>query len=83
MGAEDILECIKEKARVIKTVDILLSFTQGELRKSYKAVIENELFKMNRLIDDFKMEICGMLSDVEMNAIFVGSIFPNSAFGKE
>ena len=73
---ERILASIRAKARVVKTIDELRSNTEGNVREGYKVVIENELYAMIRLIDDFKMEVCNSLSELHSNAPFRGSIFP-------
>ena len=71
-----ILSKIRDKAHIVKTIDALRATTEGNVREGYKVVIENELFAMMRLIDDFKIEVCNNLTEVHQNALFNGSIFP-------
>jgi hypothetical protein len=71
-----LLTTIREKARIIKILDDLLRNTEGNVRDGYRAVVENELYAMMRLIDDFKLAVCNTLSEVNHNALFRGSIFP-------
>jgi hypothetical protein len=75
---ENILQKIKEKGELLLSINECCANSEGTTRTAYCTVIENELFTMMRLVDDYKMMICDLLANVSENAILRGSVFPNT-----
>ena len=75
---ESILEKVKEKGELLLSINECCANSEGSTRNAYCTVIENELFTMMRLVDDYKMMVCDLLGNISQNAILRGSVFPHN-----
>ncbi len=71
-----ILDDIRTKAKHIKVIDHLRSFTSGDIREHYNVILETELFSLTREIDRFKLAVCESVCQMNSPALNYGSIFP-------
>lgn len=76
---ESILEKVKEKGELLLSINECSVNSEGNTKNAYRIVIENELFTMMRLVDDYKMMVYDLLEDVSDNAILRDSVFPHTS----
>lgn len=70
---------IREIADILTQVYHQRLYTNGNVREAYTQVLSNELFRMMREVDEFKVMVCEQLADIDTEAIMNISRFPNMA----
>lgn len=53
----------------------------GNVREAYKTIMENELYAMMRLVDEYKTRVCNMICSMSDNVIMRGSLYPTEPLG--
>ena len=73
----DRLSKIQKITEILTSVHQQRLYTNGNVREAYTEVLRNELYRMMREIDDFKVRVCDELSDIDAERIMNTSRFPN------
>jgi hypothetical protein len=73
------LNKIREIAELLHIVYNQRLYTNGNVRDGYTQVLRNEMYRMMREVDDFKVWVCEHLVDVDAEAVMNVARFPNMA----
>jgi hypothetical protein len=73
----DRLSKIQKITEILTQVYQQRLYANGNVREAYTEVLQNELYRMMREIDDFKVRVCEELADIDAERIMNISRFPN------
>lgn len=76
--ANSTLTLIKHDYEIVEGLKEAMFNTNGPIRESYVAVIEETVYRLVRLTDQFKRQLCEELGDINTNAIMNVSMYPMS-----
>jgi hypothetical protein len=77
------LAVIRDITSLLTHIHQLRLNTSGNVRQNYTEVLRNELYRMMREIDEYKVVICNQLADIDTEAIMNTSRFPNMAISRQ
>jgi hypothetical protein len=78
---ESILSRVKAKGEFVMKANEYSRLANGNVREAYKSIIENELYAMMRLVDEYKTRVCNMICSMSDNIIMRGSLYPTEPIG--
>lgn len=77
-----ILNRVRETTELIERLYNQRLYASGVKRDAYTEVIQTELYRLMKGIDEFKVAVCQRMGDINAEAIMNISQFPNLAVKK-